>query len=128
MVDVTAMAERMPTPSDRQFERGMREAQRVADIIWASPERFRGDNIVIPFSAITRRGPSAFSRERLRVLVMLRDHGPFESLDALASALARPKARVSQDVKMLVALELVYAERHGKRKRFVADPRPILLA
>jgi DNA-binding transcriptional ArsR family regulator len=112
----------------REFQAAIRKARPIADRIYRHPELYPGDKIVIPLADLLGERRRGFSKQSLRVLVAIRDQGPFESLDALAEALARPKARVSQDVKMLESLELVHSRREGRRKILSADQVPILLA
>lgn len=112
----------------RAFQEGVRKAHAVADRIRKHPAQFRGDNIVIPLADLLGDRHRGFSKASLRLLVTIRAEGPFDSLEELAKALARPKARVSQDVKMLEGLELIHSRRVGRRKVLTADPRPILLA
>lgn len=111
----------MSTPEER-IELAFELAEEVA----AHPERFPDDFIVVPLE------PGVFSHvltdERIRLLRTLRDHGPYESVTALARAVDRDQGRVSRDLHALSEYGLVLLERTGKSKRVQATNRPIILA
>lgn len=66
------------------------------------------------------------TKERIRIVNHLREHGPVDSLQELAEALGRDRSAVSRD---LVALEnsLVEVKKIGRQKTIRATNRPILI-
>lgn len=66
-----------------------------------------------------------FSPERTRLLAELRRSGGHESLMSLAAALERAPSHVSRDIAYLEGLRLVARQRHGRKVRITATPRPI---
>lgn len=111
----------MSTPEER-IELAFRLAKEVA----ADPDRFPDDFIVLPLE------PGMIGHlltdERIRLLRTLREHGPYESVTALAEAVDRDQGRVSRDLHALSEYGLVLLERTGKSKRVEASNRPIILA
>lgn len=97
-------------------------ARRVAEHPESYPEHF----VVVPLDPDILKG--IFSEERIRMLYAIREEGPFESVNELASFLDRDQSRVSRDLRMLVDAGLVLTERVGKSKRVLASDREILLA
>lgn len=69
---------------------------------------------------------SVLTRERIRIINHLREHGPVESLQELADALGRDKTAISRDLSYLEA-DLVKVEKIGRRKRISAPDKPIIL-
>lgn len=70
---------------------------------------------------------SVLSRERTRLVQYLQQHGPADSLHALADALDRNYASVSRDVGVLIDIGLVAAEQKGKTKELRATGRSVLI-
>lgn len=70
---------------------------------------------------------SVLSRERTRLVQYLVQHGPSDSVHALAEALHRNYASVSRDVGVLVDIGLVASDRRGKTKELRATGRPVLI-
>lgn len=68
------------------------------------------------------------TEERLRLLRLLREEGPFESIADLARALDRDPSRVSRDLKWLSEARLVRLEKHGRSKTVESTGRKIILA
>ncbi len=97
-------------------------ARRVAEDPESYPRRF----VVVPLDPEILKG--VLSDERIRMLHVIRESGPFESVKALASALERDQSRVSRDLKQLVEAGLVSTARAGKSKKVSASDREILLA
>ncbi|MGB0652376.1 MAG: hypothetical protein ACPGQL_04170 [Thermoplasmatota archaeon] len=90
------------------------------------PDTLPGDVMVIPLEMLVASG-QGLSRERLRLLLALRQDGPFDSLDAVAAHLRRDKTRLSKDVRFLEGLGLVESQRQGRQKRLAAVARPLLI-
>ena len=114
-------------PRTKPFQAALDEGLRVADLIHRNPDRFTGDAIIIPVQALARGRRGGLTPGRWKVLATIRSQGPFDSLEDLADAMGRPLARISQDVQALRNLDLVVADRRGRRKQLRADPRPILV-
>jgi predicted transcriptional regulator len=68
------------------------------------------------------------TRERLRLLRMVRDEGPFESIAELARTLDRDPSRVGRDLSWLAETGLVRLEKRGRSKTVEGTDRKILLA
>lgn len=111
-----------------ELRRGIRTAADAIRYIAKHPKEFPRDSIVIPIASLAAGKRSVLTPSRLRAFEAIRHDGPFESVEALASRLQRPTARVSQDVQVLRRMRLVLTEQNGHRKRITADARPILLA
>jgi predicted transcriptional regulator len=107
---------------ERNIERAFDLVREVAD----HPDRFPDQFVAIPLDPETLA--RLFSKERLRLLRVLRDAGPFESIGALADALERDQTRVSRDLVELVHAGLARIERRGKTKIVKASDRAIVLA
>jgi predicted transcriptional regulator len=89
------------------------------------PGRYPDDLILVPLD--TENISRAFSPERVRLMRLVRDRGPFASVGELARSLGRDMTSVSRELGDLVAYGFVAVERHGKQKRVVYRDRPILL-
>jgi len=91
----------------------------------SSPERFPERFIDLPMDPdlILR----ILSRERTRLMQYLNDHGPVESVHALAEALDRNYASVSRDLGVLGEIGLVETHREGKNKSIRSTRLPILI-
>lgn len=107
--------------TDRIFDRTIKMTE---DII-AHPDKYPDDFVVIPLEPGLLS--QILSRERIRLLSLLREHGPFKSVGALAKALGRSESRVSRDLMMFEGSGLVVVEREGKSKTVRATELPILL-
>lgn len=68
------------------------------------------------------------TRERMRLVMHLKRHGPCDSLRELADGLERNYSSVSRDLRELVEMGLVGSQRHGKQKRIHATGRPVIIA
>ncbi len=66
------------------------------------------------------------TRERVRLVNHLREHGPYETLQELADDLGRDKTAISRDLSYLEAT-LVKVEKVGRRKRIWAPDKPVIL-
>lgn len=110
----------------RRVTRNIRRAFALVEDVIAHPEAYPEKFIAIPLDdeVLSR----LLSRERLRLLRVLRDEGPFDSVNALAAELGRAQSRVSRDLADLQVAGLVSVERRGKSKRVRATDRPIVLA
>lgn len=87
------------------------------------PQRFPADFISIPLDLV----PRVLTTQRTRLLAYLEEHGPVDSVEALAAALGRNYASVSRDVGYLLGGRFVAAEQHGHCKRLRAAGLPILI-
>lgn len=75
----------------------------------------RHDVLYLPADLLL--GPdNPLSRARVSLWLAVRDHGGFESLDALAAALRRDKTHVSRDVSLLERFGLVKTVRSGRNR------------
>lgn len=73
------------------------------------------DVLYLPADALL--GPdNPLSRARVTLWLAVRDHGGFDSLDALADALHRDKTHVSRDVSLLERFGLVKTVRSGRHR------------
>lgn len=106
-------------------QRNLEKGFAVSDEILAHPEQFPDDFLCLPLDSEVIG--HILSPERVRLLRVLRDDGPFDSIGALAAALGRDATRVSRDVTDLEVAGLVASERKGKEKRLAATRRFILL-
>jgi predicted transcriptional regulator len=66
-----------------------------------------------------------FTPERIRLLRVLREEGPFDSVQALANRVGRDESRVSRDLSYMEPSRLVKLKRHGKAKKVSASDKPI---
>lgn len=107
--------------TDSAIERAFKLIRAVA----ADPDRYPDRFIAIPLDP--ELTPRLLTPERLRLLKMVRDKGPFSSLNELAHRLDREQSRVSRDVSDLVTMGLLRTKRHGKSKSVEAPKRPIVL-
>lgn len=110
---------------DGRAERNLDLAFEIARDVVEDPERYPEDFVVLPLEddLLTR----VLTRERTRVLQVLRDHGPYASVRALAQELDRDPSRVGRDLQLLEHLGLVELERRGRAKRVSGTGRPILV-
>lgn len=119
------------TPKERsrqtRLRKGVRRAFAFLREAHRQPEVFRGDLLVIPLERLLEGDVEPLSRERLRLLLELRQHGPFESISRLAEAVDRPRSRVSQDLEVLGRLNLVAHEWRGRKRRVRAGSSKIVI-
>lgn len=66
------------------------------------------------------------TKERIRIVNYLREHGPVDSLQELAQALDRDRSAVSRDLVMLEH-RLVEVTKNGRQKMIRARNRPIVI-
>lgn len=66
------------------------------------------------------------TKERMRLVLYLRENGPVDSLQALAEALGRDRSAVSRDL-VLLQHQLVTVEKVGRQKTIRALDRPIII-
>lgn len=85
------------------------------------PERF------VAFELDEDTLPRILTRQRLRLLRVLRQEGPVESVTRLSERLGRDQGQVSRDLAYLEGWGLVELERDGRSKTVRAPDRPILL-
>lgn len=67
------------------------------------------------------------SRQRLRMVQYLREHGPVGSVEQLAADLGRNYASVSRDVGALRGAGLLESHQEGHRRRLQATRLPIVI-
>lgn len=67
------------------------------------------------------------SGERIRLLELLEQHGPFPELQQLAKALDRLPSAVARDLKDLEAAGLVERRKQGKNVVIEATRKPVLV-
>ena len=113
------MTKKLNAAIDRAFD--------VFKDVMEHPEKYPADAIVVPIQALVSEKQTPFSKQRLRLLMEIRNHGAYESLDEVAAHLHREKTRVSKDVTFLEQMGLVKSTRVGRNKRLVATKRQILL-
>lgn len=112
------------TPS-RGMKRSIREAFQHAEHVVELWDRYPDEFVVIPAtSPLARR---LFSRQRQRIIELVRTHGPFDSVEELAHELDRDPTRVSRDLESLTEAGLLHTVRRGKRKRVEPSFRPVII-
>lgn len=100
-------------------------------IVWRTlrnPDAFPDNAVVIPIRSIVKDPRSPLSRQRLRLLEVVRHEGPFASITELATTLGRPRTRVGDDVELLRATGLVETRRQGRDLWVGATARIVVLA
>lgn len=115
----------MRRPSRKNMSRSIREAFQHAEKVIEQWDKFPDEFVAI--SATSPLVARLFSRERRRMIELLRTRGPFDSVDDLAKALDRDPTRVGRDLSPLVEAGLVRMIRRGKRKRVEPTGRPVLV-
>lgn len=112
---------------ETKLQGGVRQAFSLLREAHREPEAFRGDLLVIPLKQLVEGDVEPLSRERLRLLMELRDHGPFDSVTELAEALDRPRSRVSQDLEVLGRMNLIARKKQGRRRQVRTAPSKIVI-
>lgn len=110
---------------DRNLRRSIRGAFRLAEDVVQNWGKYPDQ-----FVAISARSPLAnqlFSPEKQRLLEAIKEHGPFESIDALAGEVQRDPTSVGRDLQPLVEAGLVRTVTKRKRKRVEPTHRPVLI-
>lgn len=105
-------------------QRNLERAMALLDEVPARPDGFPGAAVVLPFSDDL---PRTLSASRIRLLRLLPEDGPADSVGRLAAALGRDLGAVSRDVAFLEGVGLVERRRAGKQKRVAATRRLILV-
>ena len=108
--------------------RAVDEAFAVVRQTLADPHAFPDNAVIIPIHSLIDDPRSPLSRERLRLLDMVRTEGPFASITLLAHALHRPRTRVGDDVGLLRAAGLLRTRRCGRDSHIEATQRIVVLA
>ncbi len=112
------------TMEQRNRRRGSAQAaKRLLHDLLEHPDRYPDDFVNIPLDEEVL--PQILTPQRIRLLRVLRDEGPFDSVTSLAERLQRDVSRVSRDLTTLD--NLVELERTGKAKRVSYAGRPILI-
>lgn len=110
------MSEKNPRNLQEEAERALDTALQLGLDVINAPEVDRF--VVLPFEP--QIAARVFTPERMRLLLVICEHGPFESISALAEKLHRDPSRVSRDVQDLEGLGLIEVIREGKQKRIQA--------
>jgi predicted transcriptional regulator len=107
-----------------EVEKNIKRAFELTRRVAAQPDIFPDRFIAIPLDPELT---SVLSRERIRLLNLLREKGSFDSVNQLAKELGREQSRVSRDLAELVHFGLIEIEREGKSKVIRAQDAPIIL-
>lgn len=108
-----------------KMKRSIREAFKLADDVVSHWQKYPDQFVAIP--AASPLAGQLFSPERQRLLAVVKERGPFGSVDDLAKALHRDSTRVGRDLAPLVQAGLIRTVQHGKRKRVEPTNRPLLI-
>lgn len=106
-------------------ETNIRKAFQIMREIAANPDSYPDKFVAVPLEPDIVA--SIFTPERIRLLMLVREEGPYESLDALARAVHRDGAAVSRDLRILTEAGLVASRRRGRSKQIHGTRRPIVL-
>lgn len=98
-----------------QVDRNLEIARELTRDLAESPRSYPDKFVVIPLEdeAINQ----LLTGERARILRVLRDAGPFETVAGLARTLERDPTRVGRDLDLLEGAGLVETERVGRSRR-----------